>query len=103
MSRRRLPLAPLRGDISIGVDFVKSLKQCGDPGWIRTTDLQLRRLLLYPLSYGADVAGCIAVVPIWQIGALPRSAPASGRGASRAAILPQPGPPVGHDLDIFAH
>jgi hypothetical protein len=24
----------------------------GDPGWIRTSDLQLRRLLLYPLSYG---------------------------------------------------
>jgi hypothetical protein len=28
----------------------------GDPGWIRTSDLQLRRLLLYPLSYGAVVA-----------------------------------------------
>ena len=28
----------------------------GDPGWIRTSDLQLRRLLLYPLSYGADIA-----------------------------------------------
>ncbi len=26
----------------------------GDPGWIRTSDLQLRRLLLYPLSYGAN-------------------------------------------------
>ena len=26
---------------------------CGDPGRIRTCDLQLRRLLLYPLSYGA--------------------------------------------------
>jgi hypothetical protein len=25
----------------------------GDPGRIRTCDLQLRRLLLYPLSYGA--------------------------------------------------
>jgi hypothetical protein len=25
----------------------------GDPAWIRTRDLQLRRLLLYPLSYGA--------------------------------------------------
>jgi hypothetical protein len=25
----------------------------GDPGRIRTSDLQLRRLLLYPLSYGA--------------------------------------------------
>src|SRR5580704_18446608 len=28
----------------------------GDPGWIRTSDLQLRRLLLYPLSYGAVCA-----------------------------------------------
>jgi hypothetical protein len=31
----------------------KCLKRLGDPGWIRTSDLQLRRLLLYPLSYGA--------------------------------------------------
>jgi hypothetical protein len=30
-----------------------TLKMTGDPGWIRTSDLQLRRLLLYPLSYGA--------------------------------------------------
>src|SRR3974390_2149964 len=29
------------------------LEIAGDPGWIRTSDLQLRRLLLYPLSYGA--------------------------------------------------
>jgi hypothetical protein len=29
----------------------------GDPGWIRTSDLQLRRLLLYPLSYGAATGG----------------------------------------------
>ena len=28
----------------------------GDPAWIRTRDLQLRRLLLYPLSYGAVLA-----------------------------------------------
>jgi hypothetical protein len=27
--------------------------KAGDPGRIRTSDLQLRRLLLYPLSYGA--------------------------------------------------
>gem|GEM_PF-2166929 len=25
---------------------------CGTPGWIRTSDFQLRRLTLYPLSYG---------------------------------------------------
>ena len=31
----------------------KYLLSSGDPGWIRTSDLQLRRLLLYPLSYGA--------------------------------------------------
>jgi hypothetical protein len=30
-----------------------SIEGIGDPGWIRTSDLQLRRLLLYPLSYGA--------------------------------------------------
>jgi hypothetical protein len=32
---------------------LKYLILLGDPGWIRTSDLQLRRLLLYPLSYGA--------------------------------------------------
>lgn len=26
----------------------------GDPGWIRTIDLPLRRRPLYPLSYGAS-------------------------------------------------
>jgi hypothetical protein len=31
----------------------------GDPGWIRTSDLQLRRLLLYPLSYGAILVRCL--------------------------------------------
>jgi hypothetical protein len=31
----------------------ETLDFIGDPGWIRTSDLQLRRLLLYPLSYGA--------------------------------------------------
>ena len=31
----------------------------GDPGRIRTSDLQLRRLLLYPLSYGAMPPGSI--------------------------------------------
>ena len=35
-----------------GTDHLKD----GDPGRIRTCDLQLRRLLLYPLSYGADGA-----------------------------------------------
>ena len=34
----------------------------GDPGWTRTSDLQLRRLLLYPLSYGAKAG------PLVQLG-----------------------------------
>jgi hypothetical protein len=34
---------------------VPSLYRSGDPAWIRTRDLQLRRLLLYPLSYGAGL------------------------------------------------
>jgi hypothetical protein len=29
------------------------IEEIGDPGRTRTSDLQLRRLLLYPLSYGA--------------------------------------------------
>ena len=37
-----LPMSPGRTHIGLG-----------DPGRIRTCDLQLRRLLLYPLSYGA--------------------------------------------------
>jgi hypothetical protein len=45
--RRRWP--PPRSLVKYGIStcFV------GDPGWTRTSDLQLRRLLLYPLSYGA--------------------------------------------------
>ncbi len=35
--------------------------QGGDPGRIRTCDLQLRRLLLYPLSYGA--VGSLIEIP----------------------------------------
>jgi hypothetical protein len=35
-------------------------KRDGDPGWIRTSDLQLRRLLLYPLSYGAAMREVVA-------------------------------------------
>ena len=35
----------------------------GDPGRIRTCDLQLRRLLLYPLSYGATQA-----VSLYRVG-----------------------------------
>ena len=26
--------------------------KCGTPGWVRTSGFQLRRLTLYPLSYG---------------------------------------------------
>jgi hypothetical protein len=52
----------------------------GDPGWIRTSDLQLRRLLLYPLSYGVDEAGCIVVAVIWQ------SVPRGKRGQPAAFV-----------------
>ena len=42
--------------------LVRGLTQLsvGDPGRNRTCDLQLRRLLLYPLSYGAAMT-----VPTW--------------------------------------
>ena len=29
---------------------------CGTPGWVRTSGFQLRRLTLYPLSYGRITA-----------------------------------------------
>ena len=35
---------------------MSEIKKAGDPGWIRTIDLPLRRRPLYPLSYGAVVA-----------------------------------------------
>jgi hypothetical protein len=34
----------------------RAARASGDPGRIRTSDLQLRRLLLYPLSYGAVIS-----------------------------------------------
>ena len=34
-------------------NMTQVIEKIGDPGRIRTCDLQLRRLLLYPLSYGA--------------------------------------------------
>ena len=39
----------------------------GDPGRIRTCDLQLRRLLLYPLSYGAADAAGVTVSLLYRI------------------------------------
>jgi hypothetical protein len=39
----------------------------GDPGRIRTCDLQLRRLLLYPLSYGAVTLKTKRIQPILRI------------------------------------
>ena len=38
----------------VSLEVLISKKECGDPDTIRTCDPQLRRLLLYPLSYGAD-------------------------------------------------
>ena len=46
--------APLKPELS-----------AGDPGRIRTCDLQLRRLLLYPLSYGAPMPP-IVTVHVWR-------------------------------------
>ena len=52
-------------------DLVKnplSHRNYGAPGWIRTSDLPLRRRLLYPLSYGRSVAryhSPVAAVPQW--------------------------------------
>jgi hypothetical protein len=39
----------------------------GDPGRIRTCDLQLRRLLLYPLSYGAPMPPVATVTLLYRI------------------------------------
>jgi len=41
---------------------------CGDPGWIRTIDLPLRRRPLYPLSYGATSPFCRESVQIATFG-----------------------------------
>jgi hypothetical protein len=75
----------------------------GDPERIRTSDLQLRRLLLYPLSYGAvlgktlmiqgidghahstsGVVGVNKYSPNW-----PESAQSSRKGQRRAVSKPQ--------------
>ena len=34
---------------------IQALAFIGTPGWIRTSGFQLRRLTLYPLSYGRMV------------------------------------------------
>jgi hypothetical protein len=39
----------------------RRLQEVGDPGRTRTCDLQLRRLLLYPLSYGAKPGSPVRV------------------------------------------
>jgi hypothetical protein len=44
-----------------------SAGKIGDPGRIRTCDLQLRRLLLYPLSYGAPLAGEFTPASLYRI------------------------------------
>ena len=36
----------------------------GAPGWDRTNDSQLRRLVLYPLSYGRDAKPLLNDLPI---------------------------------------
>ena len=42
----------------VATDAGKRQWQSGDPGWIRTIDLPLRRRPLYPLSYEAPVWRC---------------------------------------------
>lgn len=42
---------------------IKKKLKSGDPGWIRTIDLPLRRRPLYPLSYEAPVWRC----PTWYM------------------------------------
>ena len=49
-----LPIAGKKGKETAKANVrLGATKGNGDPGRIRTCDLQLRRLLLYPLSYGA--------------------------------------------------
>jgi hypothetical protein len=62
-----------------------SLLESGDPGWTRTSDLQLRRLLLYPLSYGASSsARAIHFAAVRKTGKA-ASIYATGQGLSVAA------------------
>ena len=50
--RSHLPLPNILLPMSLNLLQILAIF-IGDPGRIRTSDLQLRRLLLYPLSYGA--------------------------------------------------
>jgi hypothetical protein len=61
------------------------LTESGDPGRTRTSDLQLRRLLLYPLSYGASSsARAIRFAAVRKMEKV-ASIYATGRGLSVAA------------------
>ena len=59
----------------------RAAKMSGDPGWIRTIDLPLRRRPLYPLSYGAPIGRNLAPSCV-EIGgrATPRLAGKGGSG-----------------------
>ena len=48
-----LPTQPGPGQIVTSGQQKASARSIGDPGWIQTIDLPLRRRPLYPLSYGA--------------------------------------------------
>jgi hypothetical protein len=39
----------------LGMQFQALVFDVGTPGWDRTNDSQLRRLVLYPLSYGRAI------------------------------------------------
>ena len=67
----------------------------GDPGRIRTCDLQLRRLLLYPLSYGAIRRQFyIEVQPPTRSKSRGHASPAPGRGGQGHAPVAVPSPNV---------
>ena len=72
---------------SSGAEKVSSIL-IGDPGWIRTIDLPLRRRPLYPLSYGA-----LPARQVWRSSLLPEygswivgGAPCGKRHCSRRGI-----------------
>jgi hypothetical protein len=66
----------------------------GDPAWIRTRDLQLRRLLLYPLSYGAvrRAEQTRDVVLLWEPAKIKPPVRRSRRPAWLPGAIGVPGP-----------
>ncbi len=102
------------------LEDIDAARANGDPGRIRTCDLQLRRLLLYPLSYGAKETDLFR--SSLYIESKPKTPGKIARRHERAPLRPRLSPagvlvgaygalrivkhvrsPSGHDLDtIFA-